>query len=229
MSDIHWLIQNLRDVPRDDFWLSERERAIAARMYFEKRRQDWKLGRWCAKQAVIRSLKLPAEAAFRVEIMAASDGAPEAFLEDRLSTVSISISHSAGVAFCAVAEAGVSLGCDLEEIGPRETNFAADYFTRDEVGAVEKAAPADRDRLITLIWSAKESVLKALRQGLRRDTRSVQVNLPEDRREDWSPLSAVDFETSKLFHCWWRARENRIHTIASDHATNPPIDFLCGL
>ncbi len=229
MVDIYWLTQNLTDVPRDDSWLSERERAIAGKMYFEKRRQDWKLGRWCAKQAILRYLKLPPDAAFRVEIIAAPDGAPEAFLEDKLSTVSLSISHSAGVAFCAVAEAGVSLGCDLEEIGPREANFAADYFTRDEARAVEEAGLANRDRLITLIWSTKESVLKALRQGLRRDTRSVQVNLPENFREDWSPLSVVDLEAARLFHCWWQARENRIYTIASGIATNLPIDFLCGL
>ena len=229
MVEIHWLIQNLADVPEDDSWLSERERTIAGRMYFEKRRQDWKLGRWSAKQAVLRFLQLPSDSVSAMEVIAAPDGAPEAFLDGNPSPVSLSISHSAGVAFCAVAGAGLLLGCDLEEIGPRETNFAADYFTRDEVRAVEEAGPAERDGLITLIWSAKESALKALRQGLRRDTRSVHVNIPDERHEDWSPLSAVDLETSRTFHCWWRTRENRVYTIASGLPAKPPIEILPGL
>ncbi len=197
-------------------------------MYFEKRRQDWKLGRWTAKQAVLRYLSLPPNpaAASVVEIIAAPDGAPEAFLGGKPSSISLSISHSAGISFCAVAPAGTLLGCDLEEVRERETNFAADYFTHEEVLTVEKAGLQDRDLLITLIWSAKESVLKALRQGLRRDTRSVQV-LPclRDRRE-WQPLTALDLEASRTFQCWWRAEEGRVLTIATDVIAGPPLEAL---
>ena len=36
-----------------------------------------------------------------------------------------------------------------------------------------------RNQLLALLWSGKESALKALRQGLGRDTRSVIVSFPE--------------------------------------------------
>jgi len=230
MGEIYWLIQTLADVSRDDSWLSAREQAIASRMYFEKRRQDWRLGRWAAKQTVLRYLKLRPDPAVAssLEIIAAPDGAPEAFLHEKPAPISLSISHSAGTAFCAVCSAGIPLGCDLEEIRPREANFAADYLTCEELLAVEKAGHADRDLLITLIWSAKESVLKALRHGLRRDTRSVQVLPHITIGKNWSPLAAVDLETAHSFHGWWRAEEDRVQTIASDVATRPPVEILVG-
>jgi 4'-phosphopantetheinyl transferase len=66
------------------------------------------------------------------------------------------------------------LGCDLELIEPRELNFVHDFFTPGELAAVQALPPGpDRDTLITVIWSAKEAALKALREGLRLDTRQI--------------------------------------------------------
>ena len=50
--------------------------------------------------------------------------------------VTISLSHRSGAAICAVAPAGVDLGCDLEVIEPRSEAFVADYFTVDEQALV---------------------------------------------------------------------------------------------
>ncbi len=230
MTDVYWLTQRQSDVPDGDSWLSVRERAVAARMYFEKRRQDWKLGRWTAKLAVLRQGRRPSHPgqAARLEIIAAPDGAPEAFLDGASFPVSLSISHSSAAAFCAVASPGLRLGCDLEEIHPLEANFAADYFTSEELEAVEAIRAPERDERITLIWSAKESVLKATREGLRRDTRSVQVVVCEEGVE-WHPFQATDLESSRPFQGWWRVTEGLVHTIAADIPTNPPIALLRGL
>ena len=44
------------------------------------------------------------------------------------------------------------------------------------------------DAVANLIWSAKESALKVLRTGLRRDTRSVDVSLlPDPPVDGWQP------------------------------------------
>ena len=67
------------------------------------------------------------------------------------------------------------MGCDLEMIEPRSDAFVADYFTVEEQALVARASAADRSRLLALLWSAKESALKALRAGLRLDTRCVIV------------------------------------------------------
>ena len=70
----------------------------------------------------------------------------------------------------------MALGCDLELVEPRSDRFVADYLTAAEQQLVLGAGP-ERDLVANLIWSAKESALKVLRVGLRRDTRSVEVTL----------------------------------------------------
>jgi 4'-phosphopantetheinyl transferase len=221
---VHWLTQTTADVPADDFWLSARERAIAGKMYFEKRRRDWKLGRWTAKRAASSCLDLgsgPSDLT-RLEIIAAADGAPEAFLDGKPAPAVVSISHSADLAFCCVSAHGIALGCDLEQIQPREPNFAADYFTREEVAFIERVAAPDRNLLINLIWSAKESALKALRQGLRRDTRSIGIQLPEARKEGWNSFTAVDLEQARTRRGWYRVQDDFVQTVTTDPPSLPP-------
>jgi phosphopantetheinyl transferase len=108
---IHWLLQSLDDCPeilRGDAtpaWLSpaERERTFKA----EKRRRDWLLGRWTAKNLVQRYLadttgESPALDA--IFIGADADGAPYAARGERRLPISLSISHSHGTAFCGLVE-----------------------------------------------------------------------------------------------------------------------------
>jgi 4'-phosphopantetheinyl transferase len=161
-----------------------------------KRRQDWLLGRWTAKQLLQRHLQATTGQLFaldRLVILAAADGAPDPFLAhagDSLVSLplSLSISHSHGHGLAALLPQPVTgqgvdaaakgrrpvLGCDLELIEPRELNFVHDFFTPGELAAVQALPPGpDRDTLITVIWSAKEAALKALREGLRLDTRQI--------------------------------------------------------
>ncbi len=107
---IHWLLQSLDDCPeilRGDgtpAWLSaaEQQRTFKA----EKRRRDWLLGRWTAKNLVQRYLAQTTgetPALESIVIDADADGAPYASCEGRLP-VSLSISHSHGTAFCGLVE-----------------------------------------------------------------------------------------------------------------------------
>ena len=108
----------------------------------------------------------------------------------------ISLSHSSGRAVCAVALSGAALGCDLEEIAPRSDAFVADYFTSEEQSMVAGSSPAGRPLVSTLIWSAKESALKALQAGLRLDTRSLIVSV-DDSSGAWHPLQVRKGMTGK--------------------------------
>jgi 4'-phosphopantetheinyl transferase len=222
------LIKTFAEVPAGHSWLSAREQAVVGNMYFEKRRRDWKLGRWTAKCVTLSYLGLGSDPSqfSGLEIVAAPDGAPEAFLRGQPAPVSLSISHSSDTAFCVAASAGIALGCDLEQIQARDPNFAADYFTEEELRFLERMPATDRPLFTNLIWSAKESALKALRQGLRRDTRSIKVRLAAERHEGWNPLSAVDLETARAFHGWWQVLENQVQTIVADPATGPPTKAL---
>jgi 4'-phosphopantetheinyl transferase len=220
---VFWLEQTDVDVPPGDDWLSFEEVQQQNRLRFAKRRADWRLGRWTAKRAVSNYLGIPEHLAWmaRIKVRAAPSGAPEIVLDTaaaaplaaRPPTPAISLSHSSGRALCAVAPAGVTLGCDLEEIAPRSDAFVADYFIVEEQAMVANSTPADRPCVSTLIWSAKESALKALCTGLRLDTRSLSVSFIKSSAE-WHPLQ-VSCPEGRVFDGWWRQNEAFVRTVVS--------------
>ncbi len=220
-----WLSHKLEDVPEGNDWLSAAEQAVLATKKFPKRINEWRLGRWTAKQAVCRYLgfspALPSLAS--IEIRAAADGAPEPFRQDRLLPVSLSISHSAGLSFCVVGPPESALGCDLEEIRPLFVNFVRDYFAAEEAALLENLSSSEREQYALLIWSAKESALKSLREGLRRDTRSVVVSLDRaDVATEWNRLTARCTVTSRTFHGWWQIYSGYVKAITSAHSGTAP-------
>jgi 4'-phosphopantetheinyl transferase len=166
--NVYWLEQSEADVPVENSWLSVNEAATLASMRFPKRRTDWRLGRWTAKRAVSVCLELPPHPQVfkKIEIRPAPSGAPEVFFAHQPAGVTISLTHREGVAACAVAMSNAELGCDLEIAEPRSDAFIADYFTIEEQALIARASAADRPRLLALFWSAKESALKALHEGL---------------------------------------------------------------
>lgn len=223
---LYWLTRDLSEVPVGEDWLSERERSRAAGMRFPKRRNDWKLGRWTAKRAIRLYQPGAVDADSGVEIRTAADGAPEARLGGEPGRFSISISHSRERSLCAIGPIGFEVGCDLEFIEPRDDNFLLDYFTPEERSLVEQTDPHDRPLASTLIWSAKESGLKVLRQGLRMDTRSIRV-APDfgTTKGGWHSWTGRCLEAPQKFYGWWRTRDNFVYTIASNHPTSPPLQL----
>ena len=128
--DVYWLEQSAADLPAQNDWLSASDRTRLNAMRFEKRRDDWRLGRWTAKLAVAAYLDLPTDlpALAEIEIRPAPSGAPEVFLANQPAEVTISLSHRDGMAICAVAASGVALGCDLEIVEPRSDAFVTRLF-----------------------------------------------------------------------------------------------------
>jgi 4'-phosphopantetheinyl transferase len=224
--ETHWLEQSEADLPAHDDWLSSEETTLLSRMRFAKRRADWRLGRWTAKRAAAAYLNLPGDthALREIEVRPASSGAPELFLANSPAAVTISISHRGGIAACAIAMGGVRLGCDLELIEPHGDGFVADYFTSEEQELVAREPEQDRLRLVALLWSAKESTLKALREGLRLDTRCLAVSFnpqanhaagalrqdPELNR--WRPLQ-VGYAGGETFDGWWQCTGQLVRTL----------------
>jgi 4'-phosphopantetheinyl transferase len=222
---VYFLLQSPADLPEGVGWLAASELEHASGLRFSKRRNDWLIGRWTAKQALLSYwLRECGEAVSSqsFEIRNAADGAPEAWLDGRPAPVSLALSHSGGHGFCAVAGPGIMLGCDLEMIGPHDRAFVEDYFTAEEASLVLATPAAAQPLVCTLIWSAKESALKCLREGLRRDTRSVAVDVPHDRKPDWSPFTVRCRESSRTFHGWWRPSGPFVLTIAGGTALKCP-------
>ncbi|MGZ6528215.1 MAG: 4'-phosphopantetheinyl transferase family protein [Actinomycetota bacterium] len=230
MQPVTVTMQVAADVPAHDRWLGSEETAILARMRVPKRREDWRLGRWTAKQAVARALRLRGtdDALARIAILAADDGAPEVSVDGGDAGLAISISHRDGMATCVVGPAGVALGCDLETIEQRSSGFVADYFTDAERARIENTPARARAALVALMWSAKESTLKARRTGLREDTRTVEVKLEIDATEDrtspaWHPFTAHHFPTGADFSGWWRTGGALVLTVAGRASWDPPL------
>jgi 4'-phosphopantetheinyl transferase len=221
--DIYWLEQTESDVPTNNNWLSPREATALAALRFLKRRSDWRLGRWTAKQALAACLNLPTNllALADLEIRAASSGAPEVFLHGEPADIAISLSHRAGTALCTLGPPGSNFGCDLEMVEPRSAAFVDDYFTADEQVLIADTPLPERALLLALLWSGKESALKALRVGLRLNTRCMNVKpsptmgtLTEDS-PIWHPLS-IRYSGAQTFSGWWRRETDLVRTVVSE-------------
>jgi 4'-phosphopantetheinyl transferase len=230
--DVYWLEQSEAEVPGGQEWLSSREAVRLQSIRVPNRRKDWLLGRWTAKNAVALCLGFSTESqALRdIEIWPAASGAPEVFVGHEPAAITISLSHRAGVGACVVAPYRVALGCDLEMIEPHSSAFASDYFAAEEQAMLALAEEADRSRLLTLLWSAKESALKALQEGLRLDTRSVIVSLPELSHPvpssaglyDWNPLQ-VRTANEQILSGWWGQSGRLVRTIIASPPPNLPV------
>ncbi len=227
--NIYWLEQTELDVPPNNDWLSPHEATRLATLRFLKRRSDWRLGRWTAKQALAAYLKLPTNlpSLANLEIRAASSGAPEVFLYGQPAGIAISVSHRAGTALCTVGP-GRNFGCDLELVEPRSAAFVDDYFTAEERALIVDTPPSDRPLLLALLWSGKESALKALRVGLRLDTRCMCVSpsfaVPALAADSaiWCPLR-VSYSDTQMFSGWWRMHNDLVRTLVSDAPLCAPL------
>jgi 4'-phosphopantetheinyl transferase len=220
--DLYWLEQNASDVPREDGWLSASERARMDELHVSKRRADWRLGRWTAKRAVAAYLNLQGdpEALAEVELRPAPSGAPQVFLHGDPAPGVLSLSHSSGTGFCVVGPQHAEVGCDLERVEPRCPAFLADYFTGEERQLVTRTPAARRDQMLTLLWSAKESALKALHCGLRLDTRSFNVSPAGGllaSGEEWRRVSVVQ-TGGRCFNGWWRQSRDFVYTIVAERS-----------
>lgn len=216
-----WLTREAAQVPDHDCWLSPHERTVLAHLSVPPRRADWRLGRFTAKTAVGAWLDM---APARVQIIAAADGAPEAWIGRERAPVEISISHRAGRALAAVADAG-ALGCDLELVEPRSDDFVREWLGPAECDAVASIPPAERPRLVNLLWSAKEAAAKVRRAGLRLDMRDAYVSM-RDVAGDWRPLEVEWSDASCATHGWWRLDGRWVITIAARPAPDPPLRLI---
>ena len=216
-----WLSRRQADVPAGDEWLSDAEREVLARLRVAPRRASWRLGRWTAKAALGSWLEVEPAA---VEVLAAPDGAPEAWLHGARATVSLSLSHRGDRALAVVVDAPAVVGCDLELVEPRSGAFIREWLTETEQQLVFGCDEARQALLANLIWTAKEAAAKVRREGLRLDVRAAVVSFAERgaTTEGWRPVH-VDWGDGLATAGWWRTEPGWVMTIAASPAwTAPP-------
>lgn len=227
-----WLACGEHEVPAADVtgWLTPPEAARLGQLRFTKRRTEFLLRRWTAKQAVRHALGLDDDPA-RVSVLNHPSGAPYVLVDGAPAGVDVSVSDRAGWAVCLVGPGLDAVGVDLELVEPRSDGFVADFLTAGEADAVRALPDADaRDAAANLLWSAKESALKVLRTGLRADTCTVEVSLhPQDAAGDgWGRLTVRHTPTGRVLPGWWRRDGSFVLTTTAAVALPPPARLPAG-
>lgn len=216
MSSTGWLAIADAEVPDGDAWLHPDERAVQTVLRIDKRRREWRMGRFAAKHAVGAWL---GETPDDIVVRAADDGAPEAFRHGRRLAVSLSISHRAGRAIAAVADCPVVVGCDLEVVEPRSDAFVAEWLAEADQQRVVAAGP-DRHRMANLIWTAKEAAAKVEREGLRLDIRALTVDI-DDSPGAWQSLRVSSPDGTAL-DGWWSDHDGFVMSVVTRPNCGPP-------
>ncbi len=231
MRTVYWLSQRLSDVPPGSVWLSEAERATEAGLRMPKRREDWRLGRWAAKRALarLRARRGPAggrlEELARIAVLPAASGVPEAFCDGVRLPWALSISHSHGRALAAVRAEASAVGCDIERVERRSAGFLEDCFTESERDRI--AASRTPELLSTLCWSAKESLMKVLGEGLRLPLPGIELECvgASPSASGWSTLRVVERRSASAFAGYWRHEPDSVLTIVGAVPFAEPVEL----
>jgi 4'-phosphopantetheinyl transferase len=224
MATPGWLTRSLADVPAGDGWLSARERATLADLKTQRRRTDWRLGRWTAKAALSA---WSGANRFAVEIVPAPGGAPEALIGGEPGRAAVSLSHRDGRALAVVADGQVAVGCDLEVAEPRSEAFLRTWLAPAERASLASVGEPARAALANLIWAAKEAATKARYEGLRLDPGHAVVEL------DWRPSNDGEWRTLSVrwerealtARGWWRQEPGWAFAFVSEPPTQAPVSL----
>jgi phosphopantetheinyl transferase len=146
-----------------------------------KRRGEWLLGRIAAKDAV--RIHLMETRGLRIaprEIRIGADGwgrpAPSGdVLAAHGVALSVSLSHTDGIAMALAAEPPCGAGIDVERLGRRRGDYAEAAFTPAEIALIDADGPARRAERGLRLWCSKEAVAKALGRGLMGNPMNLQA------------------------------------------------------
>jgi 4'-phosphopantetheinyl transferase len=215
---VFWNTQKFDSISEDLDWLSLSEQNRYQQFRFPKRQNDWLLGRWAAKNLLSNFLTETDSIPFHeFSIHNEDSGSPFVMWNDQRLEGSLSISHRseyAVAAFCFDPE--ISIGIDLEEIEAKSLDFVEDYFTEPEVRMV-LALPFEEQALTaSLLWSGREAIVKALKIGLRIDTRQIALDpLPLISHGNWQRIEILHCPSeAKNLKLFWRKLNHSLVTLA---------------
>jgi len=189
-------------------FLSANEQKMLAGLRFEKRRREWLMGRWTAKRLLSVQLGCaPGELSIEPE----AGGAPVVWRGGERVPGCLTISHRGERALAAWTDAeGMRIGADLEKVGEINPTWMADYLTEVEWGLRGEQGA----HWPYLVWSAKEAILKALRTGLRVDTREIEVLPGEGELDGWMRLEVSSRLVEDDLWVGWRRDGDYLLTLA---------------
>lgn len=213
-------------IDRGALFLSDTEQAVFDGFCFDLRRESYLAGRWVAKCLIQKALSL-GNSFCEIAIQNESSGKPYAVINGVPLDGELSISHAGRWAAAALSIDGLQVGIDVEVVTSRPRSFVMDYFTPDEIEILDSQSGND-DRNVTLIWSAKEALLKALGLGLRLDTRRIwvdSIDLPGEGSSDgWNRLH---LRTSDgVWDGYWRQVVGAVLVCVTDSQSKAEVELV---
>jgi len=217
-NKIFWMIQEKSNLPDKLDWLAPMELNQVAGFRFQKRRDDWLLGRWTAKKLILTCYSGQDSIDPKdIVIQNEASGAPYALLQGTRMLGTISISHRGEYAAATFTENPKwSLGIDLELIEEKTQGFLDDYFTTSEVQQIKALSSNEQALASSLLWSGREAMVKAHQIGLRLDTRVFELKIPSATiHESWQHLKilVLPAEMGKV-SLFWRMGDCYLITLA---------------
>jgi phosphopantetheine--protein transferase-like protein len=201
-----------------DKYFSLEEQAEYSRFKVIKRQFEWISSRIISKKMIRQILKREKINFTDIRIQKEETGQPYIYItgQGRLEG-KFSLSHSNGYVFCGYSlSKELMFGLDLEKIEARSLEFVQDYFSSKEIERYQVLDGKDKDEYTTMVWSAKESVLKTLGLGLSIDTRKVEIIPLEDssRLTGWNSCSVkLENIMNLTMNVYWQNVDGFIRTI----------------
>lgn len=197
-DEVHLWWANVDDVPPGSSTiLDTRERWRAGRFHFERDRSRFVARRSFLKRVLAGYVGVAPD---DIRLGTTMTGKPQ--LATR-GGVSFNASHSDGLAVVAVA-AGAAVGVDVEHVRPiaDATDLAERFFTRQECDEVRTAQGSRSWELFLVLWTRKESLLKAMGTGLTvpLDGFDVSTRGNPDRVQPSGPHGRLPYVVAGLKH-----------------------------
>ncbi|MCI5210621.1 MAG: 4'-phosphopantetheinyl transferase superfamily protein [Candidatus Electrothrix sp. ATG2] len=150
--------------------LSPAEQGYFQRFKYMKRKKEWLGGRIAAKAAMLAfSCASDDQNLDSITILPNKHGRPlaeelPACLSGLGNELTISLSHSDGfaVALAKLARKGANCGVDLQKISTKLAGLTSHFATDGELQLLAQQANCDEDTRLTMLWTAKEALKKAL-------------------------------------------------------------------
>ena len=204
---VHVFSTAVRDIPIGDVPLAQA--GEVASFATEKRRMEHLTGRWLLGQALhewgVTDLTT-------IEVERNEYRAPSlTFIQGvwkRTPLPNISISHSDGTAFVALAPPDVFVGLDAEPLERQLAENAYDMMAKGDELEHLRQTPADVFRM----WTGKEAVQKCLGKGMHLNPRDIQIPIGSDEGE-------ISIENLKIKLEYWT--ENGYHLSLATAPANP--------
>ena len=198
-------------------WLSAAEWARYCELRGGPASRTWLAGRWCAKQAVSELLNEQSPAMHMIHIES-RDGAeqriaPRVFVEGRLQSVHLSLTHGRQVAAAmATSDPTRSVGVDVVDLTTEDRHLTEYWFTeREQAWCASGVSPL-------AVWSLKEALYKAVGNGMA--FAPQQVNTAQ--WVDWRTLNKLASEPHgtqqhESLCVYWQRETNELVVLVEVH------------